>query len=171
MFASDKFELNHVNSAYREFAAEENLKEVAQAAGFHSPQTLRNKLCIEHSHNLTVNELAKIVKVTDNRCIIDGLLLEVDCEPSIAFQHFQSIKPTTFKDSLVKAYIELGILSDLCEQVKESRGLKANARNRVIRQSINLINEFRCLIHHVESNFSNHTAVTGRMSTKLKAAS
>ncbi|MCL1077117.1 phage regulatory CII family protein [Parashewanella spongiae] len=172
MFASDKYIQCHVDSAYREFAAEENIKEVALAAGFQNPQILRNKLSLKHTHRLTVYELVKIVKASGNRCIIDGILLEVDCQPSQPYQDWQQAESQSFEDCLSQTYVELGTLSAIFSQVKQARGLTIDKRHQMIKRLNVLINEFRQLIQRVEDKCPISPLVEmGSTHSRLKAAS
>jgi hypothetical protein len=72
----------HFDNACRIFAIEHNLEDVADAVGMR-PQILRNKLNPMQPHRLTCDELLAITDVTEDARILDGLLRQINCQPSV----------------------------------------------------------------------------------------
>ncbi|RLV57893.1 hypothetical protein D5018_20125 [Parashewanella curva] len=172
MFANDKPTHIHVDHAYREFAKQENIKDIALAAGFHNPQLLRNKLRLGQAHKLTVSELIKIVKVSGNRCIIDGLLLDLHCQPSMPFEAEQTSETLTLSDHLLKIYTNAGELSEQIKLAKDKRGVTNDIRHQVVSRSMTIINELRLLIQRVEAQCPLNSIVdTPRIHRSLQVVS
>ncbi len=172
MFATEKYIHAYVNSAYRSFAEKENLRSIAQNAGFQNPQVLRNKLCVGQPHQLTVYDLADITKVSGNRCIIDGLLLELGCTPSLTFNASESCNTNSLTDCVLKISSEVGMLSELILQVREKRGLTNHTRHQVVKQAAELMTELRLLVQVAEKMVpSVPVAISKLKSQSLAAAS
>jgi len=72
----------HFDSACREFALRHNLKDVAVAAGMNI-QMLRNKLNPEQKHQLTCIDLMRLTDVTEDASLLDALLAQMHCLPSV----------------------------------------------------------------------------------------
>ena len=101
MFTDEKATHDHVNNAIRSFAKKEKLTTIAKQIGYYSPQVLRNKLCLNQPHQLTVNELVDITLASYNRCIIDGVLFQLGCLPSQLFQDEYSDSSNSITNSLL----------------------------------------------------------------------
>lgn len=72
----------HFDAACRAFALAHNLEEVAAAVGMR-PQMLRNKLNPVQPHRLTCDELLAITDHTEDARLLDGLLSQINCLPSV----------------------------------------------------------------------------------------
>ncbi|SQA61766.1 regulatory CII family protein [Yersinia pseudotuberculosis] len=68
--------------AMRGFALAHNLSELAGRVGMNA-QTLRNKLNPEQPHQLTVTELLAITDATEDANLIDAMLAQINCMPSV----------------------------------------------------------------------------------------
>ncbi|EAW9289135.1 hypothetical protein OK44_00190 [Salmonella enterica] len=66
----------------RAFAVEHNLEDVAAAVGM-KPQILRNKLNPAQPHRLTCDELLAITDYTEDARLLDGMLGQINCLPSV----------------------------------------------------------------------------------------
>lgn len=73
---------NHLDDACRQFALTHNVTELAKKVCM-QPATLRNKLNPEQSHQLTLPELLAIIDLTEDPTILDGLLRQINCQPSV----------------------------------------------------------------------------------------
>ncbi|WP_118985540.1 MULTISPECIES: phage regulatory CII family protein [unclassified Photorhabdus] len=74
----------HFDHACRAFANTHrgNLAQIAEAIGM-NPQMLRNKLNPEQPHMLTCVDLMKLTDATQDASILDGLLEQLQCQPSV----------------------------------------------------------------------------------------
>ncbi|EKN4113417.1 phage regulatory CII family protein [Yersinia enterocolitica] len=72
----------HFDNACRQFALKHNLVELAANAGI-AAQVLRNKLNPDQPHRLTVDELLRITDLTEDPTLLDGLLSQINCMPSV----------------------------------------------------------------------------------------
>ncbi len=72
----------HFDAACRAFALSHNLEDVAAAVGMR-PQILRNKLNPIQPHRLTCDELLAITDYTEDARLLDGMLGQINCLPSV----------------------------------------------------------------------------------------
>ena len=72
----------HFDAACRAFALSHNLEDVAAAVGMR-PQILRNKLNPVQPHRLTCDELLAITDYTEDARLLDGMLGQINCLPSV----------------------------------------------------------------------------------------
>jgi hypothetical protein len=72
----------HFDAACRAFALAHNLEDVAAAVGMR-PQILRNKLNPVQPHRLTCDELLAITDYTEDARLLDGMLGQINCLPSV----------------------------------------------------------------------------------------
>lgn len=72
----------HFDAACRAFAQSHNLEDVAAAVGMR-PQILRNKLNPVQPHRLTCDELLAITDYTEDARLLDGMLGQINCLPSV----------------------------------------------------------------------------------------
>lgn len=72
----------HFDAACRAFALAHNLADVAAAVGMR-PQMLRNKLNPVQPHRLTCDELLAITDYTEDARLLDGMLGQINCLPSV----------------------------------------------------------------------------------------
>lgn len=73
---------NYLDAACRDFVQAHNITAVAKAVGMH-PATLRHKLNPEQPHQLSLSELIAITDYTEDSRILDGLLRQINCQPSV----------------------------------------------------------------------------------------
>lgn len=72
----------HFDIACRAFSRRHNIAKLAREIGM-KEQTLRNKLNPEQVHQLSAMEIAVITDVTEDPILIDGLLAQMKCGPSV----------------------------------------------------------------------------------------
>jgi hypothetical protein len=72
----------HFDNVCRQFALKHNLVELAANTGI-AAQVLRNKLNPDQPHRLTVDELLRITDQTEDPTLLDGLLSQINCMPSV----------------------------------------------------------------------------------------
>ncbi|HEJ7833417.1 phage regulatory CII family protein [Serratia marcescens] len=72
----------HFEMACRQFAVRQNLVRVAEQIEM-KPQMLRNKLNPEQPHQLSCTELLAITDATEDSSLVDALLAQLNCLPSV----------------------------------------------------------------------------------------
>ncbi|CDG88136.1 phage regulatory CII family protein [Xenorhabdus nematophila] len=74
----------HFDNACRAFSNTHkgSLVQIAESIGM-TPQMLRNKLNPEQPHMLTCVDLMKLTDATEDASILDGLLEQLQCQPSV----------------------------------------------------------------------------------------
>tara|TARA_R110002033_G_scaffold54_1_gene851 strand:+ start:2833 stop:3372 length:540 start_codon:yes stop_codon:yes gene_type:complete len=143
----------HVVGAMRQFANDELLKDVAETAGIRSSQVLRNKLLPEQPHQLTVHELVAISKASKNRCLIDGVLLDLNCMPSVCTDDFADADKMTLTDRALDINANTAQLGSLALDAKTQRKVTARMRNETIRRASYVMTELAIFMHDVEQKF------------------
>ena len=143
----------HVVGAMRQFANDELLKNVASEAGIRSSQVLRNKLLPEQPHQLTVHELVAITRASKNRCLIDGVLLDLNCMPSVCTDDFATADRMTLTDRALDINANAAQLGALALDAKAQRRVTARMRNETIRRASYVMTELAIFMHDVEQKF------------------
>ncbi|PKG74823.1 hypothetical protein CXF86_11070 [Shewanella sp. GutCb] len=146
-------QVSHLNGALRQFAQDENLKEVAKAADFYRPQMLRNKLCLEQPHQLTVHELVNISKASCNRCIVDGILLELNCAPSVNLGDLANADQTPLTDRALDITANTAQLGALALDVKTTKRVTERMRHETLKRASYVMAELAIFVHDVEQKF------------------
>ncbi|WP_036770743.1 phage regulatory CII family protein [Photorhabdus australis] len=84
MFDYQVSKQSHFDNACRAFsnAHKGDLVQIANSIGM-APQMLRNKLNPEQPHMLTCVDLMKLTDATEDAFILDGLLEQLQCQPSV----------------------------------------------------------------------------------------
>ncbi|HGM6664000.1 hypothetical protein FE224_13460 [Serratia marcescens] len=72
----------HFDEACRQFPARHNVTALAKQLSMNA-QTLRNKLSPGQPHQLTCAELLAITDATEDSSLIDALLAQINCMPSV----------------------------------------------------------------------------------------
>ncbi|MFT5788040.1 MAG: hypothetical protein ACI8SJ_000135 [Shewanella sp.] len=143
----------HLNGAFRQFAADENLKSVAAKAEISSPQILRNKLCLEQPHKLSVVELVAITRASGNRSIIDGVLLDLDCAASVSLAEFSSASQQELTDRALDITANAAQLGALALDVKVTKRVTERMRHETIKRATYVMAELAIFVHDVEQRF------------------
>jgi hypothetical protein len=142
-----------LNGAFRQFAADENLKSVAAKAEISSPQILRNKLCLEQPHKLSVVELVAITRASGNRCIIDGVLLDLDCAASVSLAELGSACQHELTDRALDITVNAAQLGALALDVKTTKRVTERMRHETVRRATYVMAELAIFVHDVEQKF------------------
>jgi hypothetical protein len=143
----------HVVGAMRQFATDEVMKDVASEAGMKSSQVLRNKLLPEQPHQLTVHELVAITRASKNRCLIDGVLLDLNCMPSVCTDDFADAEKMTLTDRALDINANAAQLGALALDAKAQRRVTARMRNETIKRASYVMTELAIFMHDVEQKF------------------
>ena len=152
MYTDTKAIHAHVNGAYRAFAEAETLSDVAKQAGI-NPQLLRNKLCLDQPHQLTVSDALSITKATGNRCIVDGMLLELNCAVSMPLADYQDDEQTPLTDRALEITANAGKLSSIALDVKVTKRVNERMRHEVVNRVQRMMGELAIFAHEVETKF------------------
>lgn len=94
----------HFDNACRAFALRHTLVDVAMAAGMNI-QMLRNKLNPEQKHQLTCADLMRLTDVTEDASLLDALLAQMYCLPSVPVNEMTADKLDVYA---LKATAEVG---------------------------------------------------------------
>ena len=142
----------HLAGAMRQFANEETLKDVAELAGL-KPQMLRNKLLHEQPHQLSMHELIKVTNASGNRCLVDGILLDLGCTPSVEFQALANAENMSLTDRALEITTNAGALGSLALDIKIQRKVTEKMRNVASSRARRVMQELAIFIHDVECKF------------------
>ncbi|MCW3171246.1 phage regulatory CII family protein [Shewanella subflava] len=143
----------HIAGALRQFADNEVLDEVAKAAKFHRPQMLRNKLILEQPHKLTIHELVDITKASGNRCIIDGVLMELGCATSVHLGDLSACERLPLTDRALEITTNAGQLGRIAMDVKAQKRVTERMRHEAIKRASFVMTELAIFMHDVEQKF------------------
>ncbi|MDV2872858.1 phage regulatory CII family protein [Phytobacter diazotrophicus] len=136
----------HFDNACRIFAIEHNLEDVADAVGMR-PQILRNKLNPMQPHRLTCDELLAITDVTEDARILDGLLRQINCQPSVPVNN---ATPDNMQFCALTAAASVGAIAG--EAVSTDRMTQAR-RNQILDRASDAIRSLSLLVYSVEARF------------------
>ncbi|WP_215954167.1 phage regulatory CII family protein [Providencia rettgeri] len=137
MFDYQASKQSHFDNACRAFAIKHkgDLVQVAEAIGMNA-QMLRNKLNPEQPHKFTWDDLVKVTDVTEDATLVDGLLEQLQCQPSVPLNNACE---SNFPAYVLKATAEVGKLASAAVL----GGHINSTRSAEIKQSVN--NAIRCL--------------------------
>lgn len=138
--------------AMRQFADDENLTDVADRAGLRSSQMLRNKLLSNQPHQMTIHELVKVTQASGNRCLVDGILLELQCAPSVALEQFDNAEKTSLTDRALEITANAAQLGAIALDAKAKRGATQRMRHEVMRRANRVMGELAVFCYQVEQS-------------------
>ncbi|WP_333891722.1 phage regulatory CII family protein [Atlantibacter subterraneus] len=136
----------HFDNACRTFAATHNLEDVAAAVGMRS-QILRNKLNPIQPHRLTCDELLAITDYTEDARILDGLLRQINCQPSVPVNN---ATPENFQFCALTAAASVGAIAG--EAVSPEKMTLAR-RNQILDRASDAIRSLSLIVYSVEARF------------------
>lgn len=134
----------HFDAACRAFALANNLEDVANAAGMR-PQVLRNKLNPDQPHRLTCDELLLITDYTEDAHLLDGLLAQINCLPSVPVNN---AIPANMQFCALNATANVGAIAG--EAVSTER-MTAARRTQILDRARDAIRSLSVLAYTVES--------------------
>lgn len=134
----------HFDAACRAFALTNNLEDVANAAGMR-PQVLRNKLNPDQPHRLTCDELLLITDYTEDARLLDGLLAQINCLPSVPVNN---AIPANMQFCALSATANVGAIAG--EAVSTER-MTAARRTQILDRARDAIRSLSVLAYVVES--------------------
>lgn len=137
---------NHFEAACRAFVLRHNLTELAVVLGTY-PQVLRNKLNPDQPHQLTCAELLAITDHTEDATLLDGLLAQINCLPSV---------PRNEADAQKVPVLALGASADLgaiASEAISSSPLTLARKNAIRDRANNAIRTLSLIVLSVEARF------------------
>lgn len=143
----------HIAGALRQFADSEQLSDVAKAAKFNKPQLLRNKLLLNQPHQLSIHECVDIARVSGNRCIIDGMLLELGCVPSVPVAELANHDRLSLTDRALEITANSARLGAIALDIKARRRVNERMRHEVVKRASLVMSELAIFVHDVEQKF------------------
>lgn len=135
----------HFDAACRAFALAHNLEDVAAAVGMR-PQILRNKLNPDQPHRMTCDELLAITDYTEDARLLDGLLRQINCLPSVPVNN---AVPENMQFCVLTATARVGSIAG--EAVSNERLTQAR-RTSVLDSARDAIRILSVLAHTVEGH-------------------
>lgn len=136
----------HFDAACRAFVLAHNLEAIASAIGIRS-QVLRNKLNPEQPHRLTCCELLAITDHTEDATLLDGLLLQINCLPSVPRNEASSQNVPTF---VLGATADVGVLAG---EAVSTAPLTQARKNTILERANSAIRHLSLIVLSVEARF------------------
>ncbi|HDG1673858.1 TPA: phage regulatory CII family protein [Kluyvera cryocrescens] len=136
----------HFDAACRVFALEHNLENVAAAVGMR-PQMLRNKLNPLQPHRLTCDELLAITDFTEDARLLDGLLSQINCLPSVP------VNNATGENMQYCALTATANVGAIAGQAVSEERMTAERKNQILDRARDAIRSLSVLAYAVESRF------------------
>ncbi|MGK0272378.1 MAG: hypothetical protein ACI88H_003049 [Cocleimonas sp.] len=146
------YELNQdkhdaIDSACIRFADAENVELVANECGMRG-QMLRNKLNPNQPHQLTVSELIKITKATDNHDIVNSAILEIGLT-AVRLPKQGDSKPLTLSAMSVASHT--GEISRYIIEAETDRRLTSHKKDEIVKKAQAAVRELVFLMSDVEN--------------------
>jgi hypothetical protein len=86
---------DHFDEACKAFVVRHNISELAEEMGT-KPQILRNKFNPAQPHKLTCDEILQITDITEDASLLDGMLAQINCLPSVPVNEVAESKLSTY---------------------------------------------------------------------------
>ncbi|WP_420271243.1 phage regulatory CII family protein [Moritella viscosa] len=125
----------------------ENVESIANDCGMRG-QMLRNKLNPNQPHQLTVTELIKITKATDNHDIINSAILDIGLV-AVRLPKQGESKPLTL--SAMSVAIQTGDISRHILEAESDRRLTRHKKDAIVRKAQQAVRELVFLMSDVEN--------------------
>lgn len=136
----------HFDAACRAFALAHNLEDVAAAVGMRS-QILRNKLNPIQPHRLTCDELLAITDYTEDARLLDGLLSQINCLPSVP------VNNATDENLQFCALSATAHVGAIAGQAVSHEHMTSDRKNQILDRARDAIRSLSVLAYTVESRF------------------
>ena len=146
MFDYTESKHSHFDAACRAFALANNVEAVARAVGM-TPQVLRNKLNPDQPHKLTVDDLLAIVVYSDDARLIDGVLAQLNCLPSVPVNEVMTSSVPVYA---LNATADVGAIAGQAVSVEPMTQARKNA---ILDRASNAIRNLSLIMLTVESRF------------------
>ena len=147
MFEINDSKQNVIDAACIRFSDIENVESIANDCGMRG-QMLRNKLNPNQPHQLTVSELIKITKASDNHDIINSAILDIGLI-AVRLPKQGSAKPLALSAMNVTAHT--GDINRHILEVESDRRLTRHKKDAIVTKANSTIRELVFLISDVEN--------------------
>lgn len=134
----------HFDAACRAFAKAHNLEDVAAAVGMR-PQMLRNKLNPVQPHRLTCDELLALTDHTEDARLLDGLLTQINCLPSVPVNN---AVPGNMQFCALSATANVGAIAG---EAVSTECMTSTRRNQILDRARDAIRSLSVLAYTVEA--------------------
>ncbi len=136
----------HFDAACRAFALAHNLENVAAAIGMR-PQLLRNKLNPLQPHRITCDELLAITDHTEDARLLDGMLAQISCLPSVP------VNNATEANMQFCALSATACVGAIAGEAVSTEKMTAARRNQILDRASDAIRSLSLIVYSVESRF------------------
>lgn len=137
---------NHLDSACRAFAQSHNLEQLAKSVGMR-PATLRCKLNPEQPHQLTLIELIAITDATEDPRILDGMLRQLHCQPSVP------VNNATMGNMQFCALTAAASVGAIAGEAVSTEQMTQARRNQILDRASDAIRSLSLIVYSVEARF------------------
>lgn len=137
---------SHFDAACRAFAQANNLEEIALALAMR-PQVLRNKLNPDQPHRMTVDELLAITDFTEDARLLDGLLAQINCLPSVP------VNNATENSMQICALTATASVGAIAGEAVSAEKMTASRKNAILDRANDAIRNLSMLVYTVEARF------------------
>ncbi|GDX05754.1 phage regulatory CII family protein [Buttiauxella sp. A111] len=146
MFDYQTSKHSHFDAACRAFAQANNLEEIALALAMR-PQVLRNKLNPDQPHRMTVDELLAITDFTEDARLLDGLLAQINCLPSVP------VNNATENSMQICALTATASMGAIAGEAVLTEKMTASRKNAILDRANDAIRNLSMLVYTVEARF------------------
>jgi len=136
-----------IDAACVRFSSTENIEAVAKSCGMRGAM-LRNKLNPDQTHKLTVSELIRITKATNNHDIINSAILEIGLV-AVRLPKAGDSKPLTLSAMSVSA--DLGDINRHILEAESDRRLTRHKKDAITAKAQSAVRELVFLMSDVEN--------------------
>ncbi|QHM93310.1 phage regulatory CII family protein [Kosakonia sacchari] len=137
---------DHLDNAYRAFSQAHNVEQLAKDLGMR-PATLRCKLNPDQAHQLTLVELMAITDHTEDPRILDGLLRQMNCQPSVPVNN---ATPENMHYCALTAAANVGAIAG---EAVSTEKMTAARRNQILDRASDAIRSLSLIVYSVETRF------------------
>lgn len=154
----------HFYEACRAFALAHNLEDVATDIGMR-PQILRNKLNPVQPHRLTCDELLAITSCTEDARLLDGMLRQINCLPSVPINN--SIE-ANIQFCALSATANVGAIAG---EAVSTEHMTAARRTQILDRAREAIRSLSVLAYAVESRLQSAPVIAAAVDIVTTSAS
>ena len=137
---------DHLDNAFRAFSQAHNVEQLARDLGMR-PATLRCKLNPDQVHQLTLNELVAITDYTEDPRILDGLLRQLNCQPSVPVNNAAH---ENMQLCVLTAAASVGAIAG---EAVSTEKMTVARRNQILDRASDAIRSLSLIVYSVESRF------------------
>ena len=143
---------HYLEDAYRQFSLAHNIADLAKSVGMQAA-TLRNKVNPEQPHQLTLIEFLAIADHTEDPTILDGVLRQLNCQPSVSVNN---ATPENMQSCALTAMSSVGVIAG---EAVSTEKMTVARRNQILDRASDAIRSLSLLVYSVESRFQTMPAL------------